>query len=99
VHGGRLDWAPGVVGSMGGVGVACFFTVRTAVHGIRAVSSTSGRAFYAGGIISGVGTCTHGAHRDVGRVAGGMMMAEFEALVALITRVGGVEFRHSSMFV
>jgi hypothetical protein len=99
VHGGRLDWAPGVVGSVGGVGVACFFTVRTAIYGVRAVSSASGRAFYAGVIVSGVGTCTHGAHRAVGRVAASVMMAEFEALAALISRAGGVEFRHSSMFV
>jgi hypothetical protein len=84
---------------MGGVGVACFFTVRTAVYGVRAVSSMSGRAFYTGVIVSGVGTCTHGAHRAVGRVAGGIMMAKFEALVALVSRAGGVEFRHSSMFV
>jgi hypothetical protein len=84
---------------MGSVGVACFFTVRTAVYGVCAVSSASGWAFYAGVIISGVGTCTHGAHRAVGRVAGGVMMAEFEALAALVSRVGGVEFHHSSMFV
>jgi hypothetical protein len=99
VHSGRLDWAPGVVGSVGGVGVACFFTVRTAVYGVRAVSSASGWAFYVGVIVSGVGTYTHGAHRAVGRVAGGMMMAEFEALAALISRAGGVEFHHSSMFI
>jgi hypothetical protein len=84
---------------MGGVRVACFFTVRTAVYGMCAVSSTSGRVFYVGVIISGVGICTHGIHRAVGGVAGGVMIAEFEALVALISRVGGVEFRHLSMFV
>jgi hypothetical protein len=84
---------------MGGVGVACFFTVRTAVYGVSAVSSTSGRAFYAGVIVSGVGTCTHGAYRAVGRVAGGVMMAEFEALAALVSRAGGVKFRHSSIFI
>jgi hypothetical protein len=99
VHGGRLDWAPGAVGGVGGVGVACFFIVRTAVYGVCAVSSMSGRVFYAGVIISGVGTCIHGAHRAVGRVAGGVMMAEFEALAALVSRAGGVEFRHSSMFI
>jgi hypothetical protein len=84
---------------MGGVRVACFFTVCTAVYGVRAVSSASGWAFYVGVIISGVGTYAYSAYRAVGRVAGGMMMAEFEALAALVSRVGGVEFHHSSIFV
>jgi hypothetical protein len=99
VHGGCLNWAPGIIGGMASIGVAYFFTVHTAVYGVHVVSSASGYSFYAGVMVSGVGTCIHSAHRAIGRVAGSVMMAKFEVLVALISRVGGIEFHHSSMFI